>query len=188
MFCGKGGWSVPFIEDGDEVYGIDIKDWGYPKGGQLILQDVRTIDGSRFKGLDLIMGSPPCTEFSQAKAVWKNRGSPPNIEKGLELVKQFERVVSEASPRYWFFENVSRLELFYHKKHNVIWRFKISRNGKRSLWGNFPIPLSPHFVNHRSMERDPAKLKVPFYEWGAWRAKIPYPIARFVCDVVKGKI
>ncbi len=39
MFCGLGGWSIPFIEDGDEVWGVDIKDYGYP--GQLIKEDVR---------------------------------------------------------------------------------------------------------------------------------------------------
>lgn len=31
LFCGKGGWSIPFIEQyGDEVWGIDIQDLGYP--------------------------------------------------------------------------------------------------------------------------------------------------------------
>jgi len=65
LFCGMGGWSIPFIEDGDFVVGVDIVNVGYP--GNLILQDVRTIDGRRFRGFDLIIGSPPCAPFSHAR-------------------------------------------------------------------------------------------------------------------------
>ena len=59
LFCGMGGWSIPFIEVGDEVVGIDIKNQGYP--GELIIQDIKTLDGSLFRNFDLIIGSPPCT-------------------------------------------------------------------------------------------------------------------------------
>ena len=93
LCCAAGGWSVPFLEYGDEVVGIDIKKTYKPYPGQLILQDIRTVDGSRFKDFDLIIGSPPCVEFSNAR--YKSRhvhGKNPNPEKGMELINEFWRI------------------------------------------------------------------------------------------------
>lgn len=149
LFCGKGGWSVPFIEDGAHVVGVDIKDLHYP--GHLILEDARNIDGHTFRGYDLIIGSPPCAEFSKLKI---GQG---NIAKGLELITTFNRIVSEAKPRFWAMENVTELERHYPIK--PIWRFYIGRGGKRTLWGNLSIPLTPDFrfpkriKDHASKER-----------------------------------
>ena len=184
LFCGLGGWSIPFIEDGDDVTGIDIiavktKNDSYP--GKLIVQDIRTVDGNDFKDYDLIIGSPPCNEFSIAKE--KAIGAHPDIckrdvEKGLELVREYERVIREAQPRYWAMENVSKLADYYDKTPS--WYFMVSKGGKRCLWSNFTIPLSPQFRFKRKI-RD-------IYGWDntrPLRAKIPYEIARFIADVVK---
>src|SRR3989337_672554 len=101
LFCGMGGWSIPFIEDGDEVWGIDIKDYGYP--GKLILGDIRELDGYGFWDMDLIIGSPPCNESSIAKDIGRQ---PRDIEAGLALVREFYRFVKEARPKLWGLENV----------------------------------------------------------------------------------
>ena len=179
MFCGMGGWSIPFIEDGDKVVGIDIADNGYPRApnARLILRDIRDVDGKDFAGYDFIVGSPPCEEFSIAKELQVLRGRERNVQKGLELVRHFLRIVEEAQPRYWVMENVSMLEWWFPLK--PIWRFKISIGGRRTLWGNLPIGLAPEFTFHRDV----------YLKYGgktsAQRAKIPYPIARFIADCTK---
>src|SRR3990170_3085343 len=105
LFCGMGGWSIPFIEDGDEVWGVDIKDYGYP--GKLILADIRELDGYGFWDMDLIIGSPPCTEFSGPKHAWgPSQGHPPKPEEGVALVKEAERFIQQAQPTYWALENI----------------------------------------------------------------------------------
>lgn len=178
--CGLGGWSIPFVEDGDEVVGIDIVPFKeYP--GQIIVQDIRTIDGHRFEDYDFIVGSPPCNEFSIAKE--RSMANHPkivkrDIEKGLRLIHEFERIVREAKPRFWAMENVEAMTKYYTKAPS--WHFMVSKGGKRCLWSNFSIPLSPQFRFKRKIRDIPGWPKTR-----PLRAKIPYPIARFVADTVK---
>jgi hypothetical protein len=73
LFCGLGGWAEGLLAAGYDVIGFDVErhEYGeqrYP--AQLVLQDVRTIDGSRFAGVDLIVASPPCTEYSYMAMPW----------------------------------------------------------------------------------------------------------------------
>lgn len=186
LFCGRGGWSKPFLEDGDDVWGIDIKNFNYP--GKLIQEDIHQLDGYGFADMDLIIGSPPCTEFSQAKEFGKyGKAGKRNLEKGLNSIADFYRFIDEAQPKFWAMENVSMLERWWNEP--PIWRFKISRGGRRTLWGNLKLPLSPEFKFKRSF----AILREERTKVGTWgirdpskRAEIPYPIARFVADSVKG--
>lgn len=178
LFCGMWGWSIPFIEHGDEVVGIDIKNYAKPKGAELILQDVRTVDGQLFKGFDLIIGSPPCQEFSNARyrSIWIHKKMP-SPEKGFELINEFWRIVKEAQPKYYAMENIEALTKYYPIKPN--WHFMISKGGKRCLWTNIPLPLTTQFRFKRKI-RD-------IHGWDKTRplrAKIPYVISKFIVDTV----
>lgn len=189
LFCGKGGWSIPFIEDGAHVVGVDIKDLGYP--GHLILEDIRNLDGHRFRDYDFIVGSPPCNEFSTAMFQAISVGRKPNPEKGLELIHEFNRFVAEAKPRFWLMENVRRLEKWYPIK--PIWRFRMGAQAQRSTWGNLPIPLAtdlrfPNRILSTTRGRHYAKRKGVKALVSADFAMIPYPIARFIADCVKQQI
>jgi len=188
LFCGKGGWSIPFIEDGDDVTGVDIVDLGYP--GKLIQKDIRSLDGYGFRDYDFIVGSPPCNEFSTAKGVTHGVR---DIEKGLELIREFNRFVNEAQPRLWVMESVRRTEKFYSIK--PIWRFRMGSKAQRSLWGNLRIPLSPEFLfPNRIMacgkvtRKGYAKKRGIKPLRGRDFAMIPYPIARFIADCVKKQL
>ena len=64
LFCGLGGWSKPFVDDGDEVLGIDILDFSYAYPGKFTRGDICEFHPS--KGLDCVLGSPPCRDFSVA--------------------------------------------------------------------------------------------------------------------------
>jgi site-specific DNA-cytosine methylase len=188
LFCGMGGWSEPFIEDRDEVWGIDIKDYGYR--GKLIQEDIRNLDGYSFTDMDLIIGSPPCNEFSIARSwdlAWPGRKER-DPEAGLKLVAEFQRFVKEAQPRFWAWENVDNIKKWYAEK--PIWKFFISRGGRRRLFGNIPIPLAPDYRFQRSFGSTPEERK----RYGMSRrllhqerARIPYSIARFVADAVKAQ-
>ena len=62
LFCGLGGWADGLLAKGWTVIGFDIERHDYGTGGypgQLVLQDVRTIDGAQFRNADLIVASPP---------------------------------------------------------------------------------------------------------------------------------
>ena len=183
LFCGMGGWSIPFLEDGDDVWGIDIKNYGYP--GHFISSDIRELDGYGFSDMDLIIGSPPCTEFSGPKHAWP-KNHPPKPEEGVKLIEEFHRFVREAQPRFWAMENIQNSEKWYKVKPQ--WRFKISHSGRRFLWTNIRIPLSPEF----RFDRVFGCTKETRLRYGRksvrashLRAKIPYSIARFIADIVK---
>ena len=175
LFCGMGGWSEGFHAEGFYCLGVDVVDVGYPY--DLILQDVRTINGKMFRGFDVIVGSPPCRDFSQITSIgrkkWKN---PPNPQKGLELVYAFLRIVKEARPRFWVMENVVGLCKYLDLKPKVV--TYISPTRKRAFWGNFPPFLIP-CVNTPKVQ----DVKGKFRSW--LRAKIPFHVSRAFARAIK---
>ena len=73
LFCGLGGWAEGFLAEGYEVVGFDIERHDYGSGGYpgwLVIQDVLTLHGSRFRGAAVIVASPPCQEFSYMAMPW----------------------------------------------------------------------------------------------------------------------
>jgi hypothetical protein len=73
LFCGLGGWTEGLIAEGYDVEGYDIEahEYGNEKyPARLVLEDVKTIHGSRFKDAALIVASPPCQEFSYMAMPW----------------------------------------------------------------------------------------------------------------------
>jgi site-specific DNA-cytosine methylase len=180
LFCGRGGWSRPFVEDGDEVDGVDIVDTGvYP--GNLILQDIRTFHPT--KEYDFVIGSSPCIEFSLAKMNYKWHPEGQDIQGGLSLVKEFGRVWQESKAPLWALENVSTLAWWFPM--NPIWHFKIGSKARRCLWGNIPISLRTReeWTEERRNLRSLFSGKNPDKT-----AEIPYPIARFIANTVKGGV
>jgi hypothetical protein len=73
MYCGLGGWTDGLLAEGWRVVGFDIEQHIYGEHrypAQLVLQDVLTLDGRQLAGADLIVASPPCTEFSWMAMPW----------------------------------------------------------------------------------------------------------------------
>jgi hypothetical protein len=73
LFCGLGGWAEGFLSEGYDVVGFDIErhaygDQKYP--AQLVLQDVLSLSGSRFRNADVIVASPPCQQYSYMAMPW----------------------------------------------------------------------------------------------------------------------
>ncbi len=74
LCCGLGGWTDGLLMEGWDVVGFDVErhrygDHAYP--AQLVLQDIRTLHGGQFRGkVQLLVASPPCTEFSWMSMPW----------------------------------------------------------------------------------------------------------------------
>lgn len=56
------------------------------------------------RGIDLVVGSPPCTQFSFA-----NRGGSGDLQDGLIDIRKFLEIVRYLSPKFWAMENVPRV-------------------------------------------------------------------------------
>jgi len=110
LFSGIGGFSlglentggfvtVAFCENEEKARKVLRKNW--PE--TLIHNDVKELDGTQYKGIDIICGGYPC----QGHSVSGKR-------KGLEddrsgLWKEFIRIIREAKPKYVLIENSPNL-------------------------------------------------------------------------------
>ncbi|MDU4651922.1 DNA cytosine methyltransferase [Sneathia sanguinegens] len=122
LFCGAGGLSLGFIQNGFEISlanDIDescIKTYihnhpSIPKEN-IILGDIDKVIGnikdySRFKNIDVIIGGPPCQGFSRANQQ-RIKDDPRN-----KLYKYFIQAVNSFKPKVFVMENVrgmSRVE------------------------------------------------------------------------------
>ena len=93
LFCGLGGWSRAFAEAGHDCTGIDIKNIGYPY--RFIQADLN--DWKPDQHYDVILASPPCIEFSQAKK-WGQGTQDERI--GLDLIYRTFYLIELIKPKY----------------------------------------------------------------------------------------
>ena len=101
LFCGLGGWTEGLLAEGYDVIGFDITrhvygEHRYP--AQLVLQDVRTLDGSQFRAAALIVASPPCQAYSYRAMPWKRaKALPPPDNTLFEACFRIQREASAAA-------------------------------------------------------------------------------------------
>jgi DNA (cytosine-5)-methyltransferase 1 len=166
LFCGPGGMSQGLRMAGFcTIYALD-KDAAavetfqrnHPEA-EAVLLDVENLDPLRLPEFDVLIGGPPCIEFSNSK------GGRANILEGLRLVQAFLRVVYARKPRYWVMENVPRLVLHLPDSIPLRW-IGVDRDGslpvpvrgefntadfgvpqvrRRFLMGSFPLPEPTHY-------------------------------------------
>jgi len=181
LCCGMGTWSIGFHRAGFECTGIDVFDMAYPY--DLILADIRVWHPA--KHYDVIVASPPCTEFSTLLrlAVARGQRGPADIQKGIELVEACKRVVDEVNPAFWILENVKGSEEHISK---LLGPPKLKR-GPWYLWGKFPpflLPESPYMkktgpvITGVRKTHDGLNSVLAFNPLRSWfRAKIPLPLS-----------
>lgn len=171
LFCGLGGWTEGLMAEGWRVRGYDIEaheygDERYP--GELVIADVMALTGADVADADLIVASPPCTEFSYMAMPWTRarqiaraiRGEDefPESYKGSRTVSELTalfdacfRIQREASairaargqpPIPMVVENV---------RGAIPWLGKAAWNyGSYYLWGDVPA-LMPGVVDARKV-------------------------------------
>ena len=178
LCCGMGGWSIGFHRAGFECTGIDTLDLAYPY--DLILADVR--DWTPETKYDVVVASPPCTEFSQLTRLAISRGQrgPTDIKGAMNLVKACVRIIEEAKPRFWILENV-----FGAVDHisEVLGRPVLVRR-PWFLWGKFPpflLPENPKMRKTDSSVRYGHDRMNRYFAFNPlrsfFRAKIPLPLS-----------
>jgi hypothetical protein len=122
--------------------GYDVKDFGFRP---LVLQDVRTVDGRRFRRAELIFATPPCGSFSTVNR--KADGS------GLDVVQACFRIGREAGVPF-ILENVAGAQRWLGSStaHRGPWHF----------WGDVGLlPLGTWRKGKwsgRNQRRDPGRV------------------------------
>jgi hypothetical protein len=165
LCCGLGGWTEGLLSEGWRVRGYDIEaheygDERYP--GELVLKSILDLHGSEVADADLIVASPPCTEYSYMAMPWtrarqiaralRGEGDFPPGYKGSRTVAELnalfdacfriQREASEAKgePVPMVVENVKGAQPWVGP---AVWAF-----GSYYLWGDVPA-LMPNVVNAR---------------------------------------
>lgn len=92
-----------------------------------------------------IIANPVCLEFSRAR----NGGIARDPEKGMELVKECQRIIAEAKPVFWVIENPASgaLRDFLGKPVMTYqpWHYGSPWTKHTALWGKFNIPKRKYF-------------------------------------------
>lgn len=134
LFCGAGGFSEGFRQAGFKIIwgidkwqpAVDTHKENHPNC-ETICDDIIRISRlpdvafhSIVPDSDVIIGSPPCTFFSNS-----NRSGNGNKSKGKELIKAFLRIVARKKYRrnsilkYWILENVPKARKHIKKNYNA---------------------------------------------------------------------
>ena len=112
LYSGIGGWSLGLKLAGIEVV-ASFEWWDRANdtheknlGLQVHETNIRELDFKLLpKNIDLVVGSPPCTQFS-----FSNRGGSGDVADGMKDVIKFLEVVQHLKPKFWAMENVPRLK------------------------------------------------------------------------------
>ncbi|MFB8344954.1 DNA cytosine methyltransferase [Brucella cytisi] len=162
LYAGIGGWSL-----GLRLAGVDVVasyEWWQPAvdthngnhGGDIKPTDVRQLRLDELpSNIDLVVGSPPCTEFS-----YSNRGGGGDLDEGLKDLVRFLEVVERLKPKFWALENVPRvaqvLERGMMDAEHPLYRFRrlgmqieivdfsdygTPQSRRRCIAGNIPFDL-----------------------------------------------
>jgi hypothetical protein len=202
LFCGMGGWSIGFHREGYRCVGVDIVDVGYPY--ELVLSDVRDFHSADyFHDIrpNVVVASPPCTEFSTLTKLSHAKGQrgPPDPlgPNGIVLVKEAIRIRDEARPDFWVLENVWGSRQYIEPLLGP----PMLAVKPWVLWGNLPpkmfdyeprrggdLKLSHSFELGKGGDRIGLPEDFPFDPLRSWkRARIPVWLAQSIarmCDAV----
>ena len=195
LFCGLGGWSRGFhdIFPDAEFYGIDIKDYGYPYN--FIKADLN--DWEPDQEYDIVLASPPCTEFSIAKK-WSQGTQDERI--GLDLIWRAFYLIEKIKPKFWIIENVRGLADFLPEPDEIV-KYNRHKDGKAAyLWSNIgKLGFLECMINYRSKTADKSKnypnknYKKPLNKKATCRTKedralIPLPLAHEAARKIYAKL
>lgn len=188
LFSGLGGASAAFerapnwrtikidnntelLEHNRGLFVMDISDTD-----EVIAMIEQQIDWMDVKDKLVIWASPPCTEFSWARA--DRIGGQSSDEFDLTLLDATRQIIEHFHPDYWVIENVHGAEPIFNDELELTPTQKI---GPIVLWGDFPlIPIHDRAnFKHRKMNAKGSRTLRPNF-----RAKIPWEISQgLLCSI-----
>jgi len=142
LFCGAGGFSLGFRTRNYKIIGVDNWHiagitWKENIRGEFIESDVMALDIDTLPKVDILIGSPPCPQFSTAN---------PHKTLDLKLVMKFLEIKRKIKPEYWIMEEVPLVGTECKKlrilKPRYLWAkdFGLPHERKRLFAGNYPVP------------------------------------------------
>lgn len=199
LFCGAGGFSEGFRQMGFEVtYAVDI--WkpavethrrNHPNT-ETLEADVLEMDPVDLGKVDVLIGSPPCTQFSFA-----NKGGKGDTAEGMKLVLRYLEFVADLKPRYWIMENVPRLLETLPEEVNLsdagltggtvrIPRREVLNSADygapqkrlRLVSGNYPLPTKSHSESQTSLDLFSAEARLGWVPMRRIIEGLPNPLKR----------
>lgn len=92
-----------------------------------------------------VFANPVCTEFSTARSDGKAR----DPEKGMELVRECQRIIKESNPTFWVIENPAKGVLKQYLGEPTYeyepWWYGSPWTKRTALWGKFNIPERQYY-------------------------------------------
>lgn len=171
LYCGLGGWARGLINTGHDVTGYDIVDFSSYYPGKFVQADLLSFDD--FPETDVIVASPPCTDFSKASfpKTWKSvQRFPPDINMAMRLFNRVYEIIDQINPKYWIIENVRGAEKYMGKSNFHI--------GSRYFWSNFPSFSVDSDDIYGKWKLPPTK------DRAALRSVIPYSVSHKLGEIL----
>lgn len=179
LFSGLGGWSEKFVQNKNfYVNRFDNDPW-LADVSCTIIADLNEFKIVTSKNPHLLIGSPPCYEFSLAhsapRAIAHRAGEP--YYPDVSLIKVFKEHLDRLKPKYWIMENVKGSAEFVNR---ILGQKPRQIIGPFLLWGNFPLlDLTESELKVIKEHKRKAGDK---YRWSehrsSYRAFIPEPMSR----------
>lgn len=126
IFSGVGGIDFGFEKAGFEtVFATDIWDRAcdslranFPRV-EIVCDSIEKIDFKKirrtYKGIDGLVGGPPCPPFSKSRFYRKEKERGINDKDGFMTLSNYFRAVQDLKPKFFFFENVHGFVFKPHK-------------------------------------------------------------------------
>jgi len=192
LCSGLGGFSEAFLQRGHSVFRID-NDPRFSKVPYTEIFDIRHISKTSFPCLDLLLISPPCTNFSLASSYihWnKKRPADQQTIDDIGLVMFCLDLVKELDPGFWILENpVGMLRQILNIPGEVLpgvttWlgAWGTPNLKPTDLWGKLPPmdwPAKPDMPKGAGCGKRGGKDLRPTDP--AERAKIPFDLSLALC-------
>ena len=161
LFSGLEGWSWAWAEHGHNVTTIDLVDHGRHHG-KFIQTNIMKWEPDKY--YDVVLASPDCREFSQAKK-WSHKDER-KPEEGLALLCRTLLLINKINPKFWIIENVPGLEEFLGKPKLKVRYAKHFNSKTACLWGKFPdLGFFPEMIQylqpHKLWSTDPRRAEIP---------------------------
>lgn len=194
LFAGKGGFSQAFEDSQEwEVTTVEIDESHEPD----IVADILTLTPADFnKDFDVILASPPCTDFSPVAWSHEKRisksGEPQteSAKQSVQLVYHTLGLIKGLSPEFWFMENPrGALRWVIGEPVATVDYCRYGHYTKKptDLWGEHP-PMDYLRCNHGTHTRSDG---VTDFELGpsdaSDRAMVPEGLSTSIFNAVEGR-